>query len=193
MSTENFSSPSARAQSQAPTYTYFPKITPGRVDGDISRFREASVTLTQTGIQLDGRVVLPTAKQVLFIVLGLVTGIGALLVAMILEYGVRLPANESLPWSSIEKIVLVPTKSRACIVYRNPDNPMKFLSLAFQLRPDDYSSFVQAANYFGKERVQEGKIKPTVSTWLLVVLGTLLLFIFGIIIWVSIQPRPIPD
>jgi hypothetical protein len=153
---------------QKQAVSFYSKVTPGKVKGTVSDYREALITLAQESIRIEGRSVLPQETQIPIMILGI--PVGVLVVALILEYAVRQSRIDELRWNEIEEIVLEPHKKRACIVYQNPKKPHKFFSLAFALG-ENYEDFVTSARQFVPTKVHEGKIKSAISPVIWVFLG----------------------
>jgi hypothetical protein len=167
-----------------------PKVTPGRVKGTVSDYREALITLTREDLRLEGRAVLPQETQIPLMLAGLVVGVGPILVALLLEYAVRQPRSDYFRWDDIEEVVLEPGKQRACLVYRHPKRPNKFASLAFRLG-EDYENFASAARQRVPEKVREGKIGSAISPIFWIWMGLIVaMIIFGLIMASSGSPRP---
>ncbi len=152
---------------ETPLYRYPMLVTPGRVRGRVSDFREGTVTLTDEGISVDGRAVLPAGQRALILLASIFVGV--LIVLILLEYAIRVARSHRLPWSCVDEIVLEPHKNRVCLAYHLPERPDSVFSLAFRLTPPLlYENFVQAARHFAPEKVREGKIAPPTPWWVFV-------------------------
>lgn len=166
-------------QQQVQESVYTPKVTPGRVQGTVSDYREARLVLSPQGIHIDGRAVLPQEQQIpILIVSWFITG--PLLTAILLEYAIRQNRAATLAWGEVTEIVLEPHKQRACLVYPNPKKPHKQFSLAFLLGPS-YGEFAAQVQRLIPEKVHEGKIKGATSpiVWgFLILLISILIFAF---------------
>lgn len=175
-------------QSQVQESVFTPKVSLGRVQGTVSDYREARLSVSKNGIQIDGRAVLPQEQQLPIIIISLFIS-GWVIAALILEYAVRLNRSDFLPWQDVTEIVLQPHKQRACVVYPNPKKPHKSFSLVLALGPS-YDEFVSTVQRYLPERVYEGKIKGATSP---VVIGFLLFFVaFLIFVFVMIAANPGP-
>jgi hypothetical protein len=161
------------------TYT-FQRVTPGKGPGKnvVSDFRSGEFTMTPDGIQVNGKAVLPQTTRTLVIVGGLLIGIGVLLVALVVEYALRQPRTDTVPWNLVERILLEPAKNRVCIVYRNPAKPAAVpQALSFKLDPAQYQDFTAVASRFAEGRTAPGKILPPTPWWVFLIIFGL---IFGI-------------
>jgi len=169
--------------SAGPIYSYPLNVAQGRVKGMVSDYRSGTVTLTTEAVYLDGKAVLPSTTRTLFLLLGIVLQIGWLLVAILLEYAIRPQRRDTIPWDCIDDIVLEREKLRVCLVYHLPDKPKAIFSLAFKPGASYFENFGQAARYFVPNKVREDKIGPVTSPWVYLVLGVIIVAIFGLIIW----------
>ncbi len=165
-------------------YPFKIKIEPGRVRGRVSDFRERELVITPAGIHLEGKALMALWKRVLFSCLGLVLLYGALAVAVVVNHLIRFPSSLALAWEDVEEIVLESRKNRACVVYRQPEDPKRVYSLAFYLPPAMFQYFSEVVRYFCKERVREGKVGPAESPWVgIAILLVLLLFLALVLVF----------
>lgn len=165
----------------APLYSYLLLVTPGRVSGRVSDFRDGTLTLDPGGVTLDGKAYYSTGKQVLVLLLSAFVGI--LIGALLLEHVLRDPKRLRLSWQDVDEVVFQPDKNKACLVYRDPSRPDRRLSLAFKLMPSYYQNFAAAARYFAPGKVREGKIGGPTPWWAVLVLIVFFLLIIAAIVF----------
>lgn len=162
-------------------YTFFINVKPGRVKGRVSEFREGAMYLNAGGITLDGRAVLPQWQSVLLLIFpGILVGI--VIMAVILEYAVRLKKTVTLGWSDVADVVLDSRKQRACLVFHDPAAPAKLVSLAFQPDAGRFGELAQVLNHFAPGKVREGKIGSPGGPAVWILLAIVLLFFAFVVI-----------
>ena len=147
---------------QTESYDYFFTTDPDRLKGRGSRFRQGKIVLKPGGLTFDGKAVLPTPIQVL-IIIGSTLFMGYLIAALLLEYVVRVDHSESYTWDQIDSVVIDREKQRAGIVYRQPENPKKRISITLKMPLDALEHFRQAMQYFIGDRVEDRRI-PSQNT-----------------------------
>jgi hypothetical protein len=163
----------------APGAFYPMSVAPGRVKGSVSEFREGALTLTPDGVEISGKMVLPTGRRILIMVLSLFLGVGILIAAILLEYVIRFSRVVRVPWDCVEDLVLDSPRHRACLVYHGSGDPRQVRSLAFRLPPQLFAQFVQVMGQFAPGRVREGKIGPATPVWAYVLIIVLFFAIMG--------------
>ena len=174
------------AASPDPVYTYRMAVSPGRVRGSASPFREGSLALTAAGFQVDGKSILPTGRRVAILIVSAVF-MGAIVASLLLEYVFRVRRSLSVRWEEVEEVVLVSREQKVCLVYRCPEQPDRVDSLAFRMDTMSFSHFVQVANYFVPGRVREGKIGgPTSPRELVITLVVVVLMIVGVAVLITL-------
>jgi hypothetical protein len=150
----------------------------------VSDFREGSLALSASGVQIDGKTILPVGQRIA-IILASVLCLGAIIVAMLLEYTFRVRRSLTLAWSAVEEVVLMPHQHRACLVYQLPEKPGQVASLAFRLDPASYAHFVQVARYFAPGKVREGPIGPPTSPRAYVITLVILVVVFLLVVAIA--------
>ncbi len=172
----------------SPAYPYKVTVTPGRVKGAVSDYRDGTVTLDQAGVLISGNRVLPAGQRALILIASAVLCVGVLVAAILVEYVIRLYRPLQVPWNRVDDIVLEPAKSRACLVYRPDEGSDRPQSLAFKLTPELYAHFDQVAHYLAPTKTRVGKIGPATSPALLAVFVVIMLLVVALAFWAGSSP-----
>ncbi len=159
-----------------PFKTIFQYVKPSSVP----LFRVGTVSLYPEGVSIQGKAVTRYENQ--WSILAISLFLRLFLVAyLIMEYAIRRDEFLNVPWSDVKQVVLVPKKSRVCLVYDAPNYKgiIKTFSLTFNLGVTYYEAFVSNITGFLPDRISEGKLRPWTSppVWIFCI-GLLLVLIF---------------
>lgn len=122
-----------------------------RVAGNVSDFRTGNLSVSTSGIMIDGKAVLPAQTQFWILLVTFFIDIW-IFVAIVFEYFVRTQQELMLNWTEIDQIVFIPSRSpnkpRVCVVYRQPDKKgmIRQYSLATRMTQVDSERFADAVN-----------------------------------------------
>jgi len=150
----------------------------------VSDMRNGNLWFNDDGFGMSGKAVLPTEYRTPILLVCLVLRIGVLIAYLIMEYGFRKDRQLFVPWSDVTKVVVSPMRDNACLVFNAPtfsNAKVKLTSLAFKLNPMYADAFLAAANHYVGGRVEERKLPPATSPWVILVLVLVIFAVaFGI-------------
>ena len=162
------------------------------IKANISDVREGFLQFSPEGVVIQGKAVLRAETRTLILVpcylLGLLVGV---MVASVLETACRHDEYFGVRWSDVKQVLLAPQKQQACILYDAPNYAGRIMtfSLAFTPSPGYYELFAQAPRQYSPVAVTEDRLRnaTTPATW--IILGLLLAFIIGLIVFISVAPH----
>ncbi len=126
--------------------------------------RFGMLTLYPQGVSIQGKAV--TRYEIQAPIIFLATVLRLFLVAyIILEYAFRRDEFLNVPWSDVKEVVLVPKKSRFCLVYSAPNykGVIKTFSLTSKLDPMQYQAFAANVAALAPGQIREGKLRSWTS------------------------------
>ncbi len=155
------------------------------VEGSVPLFRVGTLSFGGQGLLIQGKVVPRYEIQVPIVAVCFLLRVGWIIAYLIMEYAARSDAALDVPWDQVRRIILVPRKRQACVVYQAPNykGVVKPFSLTTKLEPAAYDAYAAAANQYAPGRVGEGKLRAWTSpvVWTVcigILLAVLLLAIF---------------
>jgi len=154
----------------------------------VSEYRKGEITFGPGGVNLQGKAVLGRGiRTTLFIVTMILLRGGGLIIALILEYAVRLDRTDALTWDCIEGVVLEPEKQKVCIAYHLPDKPKTSYGLGLKLEGGLFEEFARTIREYVPERVTIGKVLSPTSVLAWCLLGFFVVLVIGVVILLSIN------
>lgn len=192
--------PPPTGQAQAPQtlpgcpFKWIYRRAPGAlgVKAKISDVREGYLQFSPEGILIQGKAVLRAETRAWILVPCYLAGllIGAI-VASILETACRHDEYFGVRWADVKEVMLAPNKQQACLVYDAPNYAGKIMtfSLAFTPTPGYYEMFAQAARQYSPVTVAEDRLRNATTPAAWAILGLLLAFVIGLIVWASVAPH----
>jgi len=145
----------------------------------VSDMRNGTLWFNDEGMGMAGKAVLPTEYRTPILLVCLVLRMGVIIAYLIMEYGFRKDRQLFVPWSDVAKVVVSPLRDNACLVFNAPTfyntTKVKLTSLAFKLNPMFADAFIAAAQHYVGGRIEERKLPPATSPWVVVLLVVVIL------------------
>ncbi len=163
-----------------------------RLSGNVADLREGTVSISSTGLTLEGKA-MPRAEIATTIMVAclILSWLVTVIAYYVMRYGFLQYFNLTVPWQDVTQVVLVPKKYRVGLAYTAPNykGVLKKYCFCMTLTPADYTSFSEAARELAPQVTAEGKLRSGTSPILLLFL-VLLLTLLSIGMYISFTQHP---